>query len=211
MEGPEIVTLAFKFNEGKIDGNDLKRKVEENQLTKAQRRKIAKMAKKLHKKSEENGELTERQKLRLLTKEKKKLPKLSRDDRKKKFQSELDKKREQEMAKYTVCLGCRQKGHFVKDCPNKIVSDEQRFYDRDVLCYYCGSRDHALRNCPTKGDSTDLPYAKCFICLEMGHLSKQCSNNNNGLYPKGGSCHICGEITHLARNCPLRDESDEER
>jgi hypothetical protein len=209
------VAYAKDLNNGILTGNDLKQKVEKNIITNTERRKITKLAKKLKGggltgKEGETLELTERQKLRRTVKEKKMLPKLDKDTRRKKY---LDQMHEKESSKFVTCLGCRKKGHYLKDCPEKPINGMVQTGVTSHICYYCGSRDHALRDCSSNPDpynKTNLPFAKCFICQQTGHLSKYCPNNEHGLYPKGGCCHICGELTHLAKNCPLRPNDDED-
>ncbi|RYZ83929.1 MAG: hypothetical protein EOP04_19000 [Proteobacteria bacterium] len=138
-------------------------------------------------------------------KEKKKLPKLTNEDRKRRYHDMLEEQREQEAAKFTVCLGCRKRGHFLKDCPKANT----RTHDSAIYCFNCGSHDHTLKSCPDERDrSGRLPYAKCFVCQALGHLSRDCPENANGLYPKGGCCHICFQKNHLARDCPDKPKDD---
>lgn len=196
--------LSNQLKTGQISGNDLAKMVESNQITKSERRKITRMANA----AKNEKELTERQKLRLAVKEKKALPKLTNEDRKRKFQKDLDSEREKESAKFTICLGCRKRGHFLKDCP-KAALVEVNVKESVVICFNCGSGDHSLKNC-TKKRSVDgsLPFATCFICKQMGHISKDCKQNANGLYVNGGCCHICLKKTHLVKDCPERSEED---
>ena len=203
----EITNYIEQLNSNAINGNDLANFVEKGIISKQERRKITKLAK-------EYATLTERQKLRRAVKEKKALPKLTSADRKRKYHDEVDKEREEEKAARTVCLGCRKRGHFIKDCPFKTHQNEEIVIDerQKLICYNCGSADHPLRECPkprTKDGS--LPYAKCFICKGSGHISRDCPENPNGLYPKGGCCHICLQKTHLVRDCPERTEEDIQR
>ena len=196
----ELLKYAKDLQKGELSGNDLKQKVESGMLSKQERRKITRMAKKLAGESQ----LTERQKLRREVREKKMMPKPDKEQRRRKYLEGIDRRREIESAKFSVCLGCRKRGHILKDCPNKPILSERKGIH---ICYFCGSKEHSLKNCSTyNGDDRNLPFAKCFICNETGHLSRNCSSNTHGLYPKGGSCHICGEMTHLAKNCPKREE-----
>jgi hypothetical protein len=193
-----IQELGRRYSAGEIDGNSLADMVQNGEITKSQRRKIVKLKK--QKEKETTTELTERQKLRLAVKEKKTRPKLTKDERKKKFQAEtLDQDREEAKSKFAVCLGCRKRGHLLKNCPEE---------KKDVgICFNCGSSGHPLRLCP-KPRGPVLKFAKCFICGNSGHISRECPENANGLYPRGGCCHICLQKTHLVKDCPHRTEEE---
>ncbi len=198
----DLEKIARQLKLGIIGGSDLKNKVENNEISKGDRRKIVKLVERWTK--VEN--LTPRQQQRLAVKEKKKLPKLTREERRQRFQKDLDREREQEQANFTICLGCRKRGHFVKDCPKRQMAEMQADQCSQI-CFNCGCVAHTLKNCPLPRDSTGkLPFAKCFICKESGHISRDCPENANGLYPKGGCCHICYQKTHLAKDCPDRKE-----
>ncbi len=171
-------------------------------MSKAERRRITKQASKPVK------ILTERQKLRLEVKAKKALPKLTRDERRQKYlELELINDREKEQERYAICLGCRERGHVLKNCPNKNVI---KYDARNEICFNCGSKEHALRACPLPKKMGHLPFANCFICKNNGHIARDCPENPNGLYPNGGCCHICLQKTHLVRDCPERTEEDKE-
>jgi len=164
--------------------------VDNNEITKTDRRKITKLASK--------KELTARQKLRLEVKEKKKQPKLTRDDQINKYAVRNEKK--EIVNRNTICLGCRGNGHLLKDCPHK---DNNSIQAENRICFNCGSTVHALKLCPeARKEDGSLPFATCFICNGVGHLSRYCPQNTNGLYPHGGCCHICLKKDHLAKNCP---------
>jgi Zinc knuckle len=152
---------------------------------------------------------------------KKQKPKLTHDQRKEKFTAlavkarEKQQKREQKRTGYQgssysdgnsgadgpnadklYCLGCRGKGHVIKDC-KKSKSNTIG------MCFNCGSTEHTLHSCKEKKDkSGKLPFAECFVCGQKGHLSSQCSQNEHGIYPKGGCCKICSSKHHLANQCP---------
>jgi zinc finger CCHC domain-containing protein 9 len=223
----DLEKLASQYFDGKISGKDLSQMVDGNELTKSERRKVVKISEKL-KKNQHAGvkkEMTPRQKLRLQVKEKKSLPKLSKEDRRKKFQKDLDSQREKESANFTVCLGCKKRGHFVKNCPKLDMCLPTVVESSDGVCFNCGSREHTLKNCDkerrdmgTKSSKYDrnngptlLPYAVCFICKQVGHIARDCPENANGLYPKGGCCHICLQKDHLVKDCPERTEEDKLR
>ena len=86
-----------------------------------------------------------------------------REERKQRFQTDLDTDREKDAANYTTCLGCRKRGHFLKDCPQ--VSSVAPSVDVKEVCFNCGSQAHILRDCPEKsnGRKTKLAFATCFI------------------------------------------------
>jgi hypothetical protein len=98
-----------------------------------------------------------------------------------------------------VCLGCRQRGHVLKDCPLR----GGRLPGAEVgICFNCGASDHALRDClEERAVDGALPYASCFVCGAKGHLSRSCPRGK-GLYPKGGGCKRCGSTAHLVADCP---------
>jgi hypothetical protein len=195
-----IPSMVNELVTGTLLGEDLKIMMEKNEISKTERRKIVKLAKT---KKIKLQSMSERQKLRMEVKEKKKLPKLSRTERLAKFRGDIEAERKSTAALFTICLFCRRKGHFVKDCPDKAMSKSEQDTHSKLLCYNCGSRSHCLRNCPESLDPTgQLPYAECFVCKQSGHLSRNCPNNQHGLYPNGGCCHICSSVFHLARNCP---------
>lgn len=204
----DLDKYVVSYRAGDLSGKALADMVEAGTITKTERRKIVKMSAKPVK---EVVPLTERQILRLAVKEKKAQPRLSKDDRRTKFTNSLalekDKEREQEAANFTTCLGCRKRGHFLKDCPK--VNKNPLADNTSDICFNCGFSGHALRHCskPRAKDGS-LPFASCFICNKKGHISKDCSENPNGLYPKGGCCHICLQKSHLVRDCPERTEED---
>lgn len=206
---PDLEALAKQLTDGAIDGNVLATMVEKSEITKQERRKIGKISQALLKRAS----LTKRQLERRAAKEKKMLPKITKEDRKRKYHEVIESQREKEAANFTICLGCRKRGHFLKDCPKakKLAASESAPVDH--ICFNCGSTDHSLKNCLEPRDpSGKLPFATCFICKGRGHLSRECPENANGIYPKGGCCHICLQKTHLARDCPERTaEHDEQR
>ena len=203
----DIDQFVTSYRSGTLTGKALADLVVAGTITKTERRKIVKSSAKPVK---EVKPLTQRQELRLAVKEKKAQPRLSKDDRRTKFTNSLalekDKEREQEAANFTTCLGCRKRGHFLKDCPKVNKNSLAENVD---ICFNCGLTGHALRHCskPRSKDGS-LPFASCFICMKKGHISKDCAENPNGLYPKGGCCHICLQKTHLVRDCPERTEED---
>lgn len=206
-----------KMRNKSITGADLARYVDEGLISKSDRRKITK------KSSVIPPILTERQKLRLEVKEKKSLPKLTAEERRQKFLNmTVENEREKEQSRYAICLGCRKKGHLLKNCPYGSVSSSfpsssftpsysnNRYDARNEICFNCGSNEHSLRACPDPRKPGYLPFASCFICKGTGHIARDCPENPNGLYPQGGCCHICLQKTHLVKDCPERTEEDKE-
>jgi hypothetical protein len=99
-----------------------------------------------------------------------------------------------------VCLKCRKKGHFMKDCAETApISNPSH---SATCCFRCGSTSHSLKHCDKPNDNGELPFAVCFVCNGKGHLASACSKNERGIYPMGGGCRFCGSNQHLQRNCP---------
>ena len=89
------------------------------------------------------------------------------------------------------CLGCKRKGHLLKDCRKNKTQD---------ICYKCGSTQHCSRDCLLETEA--YPYAVCFNCKKSGHLASSCATKSTkGIYIRGGSCFKCGSTWHLAKNC----------
>ena len=217
----KVRELTERKRLGNLSGEDLKRMFENGEISKGERRQVVKFASKPIPK-----EKSARQLLRDEVRQKKQQPreKLSRDERKQKY-SDIDKveqEREKNAANFTICLGCRKRGHYLKDCP-KLANNGTALSDprqtshvigsnegqSQLICFNCGSTEHALRACdrPKKADG-QLPFATCFLCKKKGHLSRDCPENTHGIYAKGGACHNCGSTAHLARDCPERSEED---
>ncbi len=222
-----ILDLADRKRRGVLDGAAIAKLQRDGEITKSERRAIVKLA------SKPVVEKSSRQLLREEVKQKKAQPRerLTYEQRREKFTNvgTETEKRLAEAANFTVCLGCRKRGHFFKDCPKNPNSGNNATNTRgsaaidfnasndtagvmQLICYNCGSTEHALRACekPKSKDGT-LPFASCFICKQKGHISRDCPSNANGIYAKGGSCHVCGSKAHLARNCPERSEEDKAR
>lgn len=181
----------------------------DTELNKTERRRIAKQAKKLKLQAAKEANMTDRQRQRIEAKQKKVLPKLTRDDRKRKYQEALcEAPRIAEQSKKLFCLNCKKKGHILADCPDgKVegVTSSGGLVSTEKICYNCGSHDHALRTCRKPRDPQGkLPFASCFICKGTGHISRDCPSNENGLYPNGGGCLECGSKYHFAKDCPTK-------
>ena len=193
--------LLKSLQTGEIATAELASLQKDGKITKSDRRKLVKQFKKI-------STLSTRQVQRREVKAKKSLPKLSKVERYHKYVvGAIEEERKQHEANRTICLGCRKRGHFLKDCPNVQTNTLKE----PEICFNCGSSEHPLRHCPHPRDGDKLPFAKCFICKKTGHISKECPENANGLYPKGGCCHICFQKTHLVKDCPERTEEDKEK
>ena len=163
------------------------------ELTKAERRKIARQKKK-EKKAISKKVVKSNNK-----------PKLTKEERREKYTQKFKDKRDKTImskrSKGMICFHCRKSGHSAAECPDNN-DDENR------ICYKCGSTEHRLAQCPKLSNKKynlskeNLPFARCFICNQKGHLSGQCSMNEHGIYPKGGECKNCGSKSHLSLDCP---------
>ena len=210
-----MTDFVSKVRRGTLTGEALSKMVDKGTLSKSERRWIQKKAAK-----KEPPPLTPRQLLRKEIKAKKAQPrgKLSKEARNAKFSNvdETERARLKDEANFTICLGCRKRGHFLKDCPKLVVaavpdgggsSGGAPAAAVDGICFNCGKSDHILKDCKRPRDrSGKLPFASCFICRRTGHIARDCDQNPNGLYPQGGCCHICLQKTHLVRDCPERTE-----
>lgn len=195
----DIETLVEQVRNSVLDGQALAAMVAEGRISKGERRKITKLA------AMPKKELSERQKLRLAVKEKKAQPKLSKEDRRRKYLlDKMEEDRDKKRGEFTVCLGCRQEGHVLKYCPQVKATNSPL-----QICFNCGSNEHNLHLCPKPRVGTFLPFSTCFICDEKGHLSRDCPKNSRGLYPDGGCCHICKQATHLVKDCPQKPSDGE--
>lgn len=206
MESDNVANLAQQLKIGEINGSDLSRMVSEGSITKSERRKISKLA------AKPERVLTPRQLLRLEIKTKKSQPKLTREDRHRKYVTDKnDLLRDKQNQKHMTCLHCREHGHMMKFCPAlQDSSGKSNIGDKKLFCFNCGEVDHALRNCTAPQTPGYLPFAECFICKQKGHIARDCNDNPNGLYPNGGCCHICQSKAHLVRDCPRKKCDDVE-
>jgi len=203
----DLEEFITKVRKGELGGEALANMVKAGTLSKSERRLITRKASK--------PELTPRQQLRQEIKAKKAIPrgKLSAEERRERFRKldEVEEQRLKDKANFTVCLGCRKRGHLLKDCPKANPAAQAVAAAADGVCFNCGSSDHALRDCKKPRDRNGkLPFAFCFICKQKGHIARDCDNNANGLYPQGGCCHVCLQKTHLAKDCPERTEEMKE-
>jgi hypothetical protein len=203
----DITSLVKQYRGGDIDGKDLAKMEKEGTITKTERRSIVKLAKK-----DPPKELSDRQKQRLAVKEKKAQPRerLTFEERREKY-SDLDDQqmeRYKEASAYVVCLGCRQKGHYLKDCPmasSGAYDGGGQGYDNSY--YSGGDRGNRSRNnVPTVSGSDNKPSGGGLICFNCGandHALRACTVPRD---PKGAlpfaTCFICNGKGHLSRDCP---------
>jgi hypothetical protein len=112
------------------------------------------------------------------------------------------------LCSFQICLLCRERGHSLKNCPEKSEGNLKKF------CYNCGESGHSLSMCPKPIENGNLmhflylcfptvlslpnwfyslnmilytggtKFASCFVCKQQGHLSKDCPENKHGVYPK---------------------------
>lgn len=105
-----------------------------------------------------------------------------------------------------VCLGCRQRGHILKDCPK--AQGGALGQTAGVTCYNCGSTEHSYLQCSEEKIGNGWTHAQCFVCNGKGHLSRDCPKNaQHGLYPRGGGCKRCGSTQHLVKDCVTSSSS----
>lgn len=105
-----------------------------------------------------------------------------------------------------VCNICNTPGHFIKDCPQKVVKEGQPAHGEQPLsengvpsgyiCKICNVGGHFIQDCPQKQPKPmegQLPEGYvCKICQTPGHHIRDCPSkkptmfdetNNNGLLP----------------------------
>ena len=115
-----VEQYAKRVQHEQLKGADLATLEKDGTITKAERRKIVKLAARYVKEAIPVV-LTDRQKWRLQVKEKKAQPrqKMTADARKAKFTDadEQEEERKKEASNFVICLGCRKRGHFLVDCP----------------------------------------------------------------------------------------------
>ena len=100
-----------------------------------------------------------------------------------------------------ICLGCRQRGHLLRDCPSAGAAALGA--GASGICFNCGapSSDHSLRDCPVpRAPGGALPFAACFVCGGGGHIARDCPRGR-GVFPRGGECKRCGSTRHTAAEC----------
>jgi len=199
---------ALRYKQGDLQGADLAQLEKDGSISKSDRRKIVKLAAKLA----EAKELTQRQKLRLEVKQKKQQPRqrLSYEERKDKF-SDLDEKLEERnkmSSQNVVCLGCRKRGHYLKDCPQAKTGS----YDgsrssgggmaagRTAVHAPTPTLEAAAANSSGNGGAGG---SICFNCGSPDHALRACHIPRD---PKGvlkyASCFVCKQQGHLSRDCP---------
>jgi hypothetical protein len=214
-----LADFVARYQKNELSGAQLAELEKAGTISKTDRRKIVKLAHKPPPK-----ELTARQKLRLEVKEKKAQPrkKLSYEERKEKY-SDVDervKERYDDAASKVICLGCRKRGHFLKDCPLALKGH----FDGSAS----GSGGDSKRNAKASpfssaadsqsATSSDVSAAVaaasssgnggtggsiCFNCGSADHALRACPvpRSEKGIL-KYASCFVCKAMGHLSRDCP---------
>jgi hypothetical protein len=67
---------------------------------------------------------------------------------------------------FQICLLCRERGHSLKNCPDKSEGNLKKF------CYNCGESGHSLSKCPKPIENgnphtliVDIPGALCLLVV----------------------------------------------
>jgi hypothetical protein len=67
---------------------------------------------------------------------------------------------------FQICLLCRERGHSLKNCPDKSEGNLKKF------CYNCGESRHSLSKCPKPIENgnphtliVDIPGALCLLAV----------------------------------------------
>ncbi|KAI3995960.1 hypothetical protein MKX01_037457, partial [Papaver californicum] len=81
----------------------------------------------------------------------------------------------------TMCLNCKEHGHFANECSN------------DHICHLCNKVGHLARECSASGASVH-DQRICNNCFKPGHFAAECNNDK--------ACNNCCKPGHLARECP---------
>lgn len=186
----DVDKLVEKVSSGELTGFQLKKLMDDGQISKSERRKITKMVAK--QKTNPTSKKTN-------TKKAASAPSDSNSDKIEK-NINADESHTKNEKNSLICLRCRETGHLMKNCPLNKKTDGKK-----VICFNCGSTDHTLKDCKSPRGSS-LPFASCFICNGTGHIARDCPHNNNGLYPNGGCCHVCGKNDHLVKDCPKAEK-----
>jgi hypothetical protein len=217
-----LATFVARYLANDLSGAQLAELEKAGTISKTDRRKIVKLAHKPPPK-----ELTARQKLRLEVKEKKAQPrkKLSYDERKEKY-SDVDervKERYDDAASKVVCLGCRKRGHFLKDCPLALSGqfdgsggggDSKR--NSKASPFSSGAADSkapssavaanasaAVAVAASSSGNGGTGGSICFNCGSSDHALRACPvpRSEKGVL-KYASCFVCKAMGHISRDCP---------
>lgn len=112
-----VESLAAAVKSGTLSAVDVARMEKEGAISKTERRKVSKLLKK------QGKVLTPRMQLREETKMKKRLPKLTNEDRRKKYVADvIEQERLASTAARTICLGCRERGSTSNSPPLYVLT-----------------------------------------------------------------------------------------
>ena len=198
-----------RYRKAEITGAELAELEKSGTISKTDRRKIVKTAAKAPK------ELTQRQKHRLEVKEKKSQPrkKLSYEERKEKYSDVDDKIKERyaEASTHVVCLGCRKRGHYLKDCPLAASGQFDGSGDGGARRYGSSSSAHMVPSASasasaiaaTSSGNGGTGMSICFNCGSSDHALRACPvpRCEKGVL-KYASCFVCKAMGHISRDCP---------
>jgi hypothetical protein len=121
LEPFRLKNLTKQYDKGKVTGTDLADMVVKGEITKGDRRRIQRDAKKLEVKKNKEIEKAEKKKAKGRTG-----LGLSREERRDKFLGRTSQNEYKESK--SVCLGCRKRGHVLAKCQTWISERKQSLF-----------------------------------------------------------------------------------
>lgn len=111
------------------------------------------------------------------------------------------------LCSFQICLLCRERGHSLKNCPEKSEGNLKKF------CYNCGESGHALSKCPKPIENgnphTSILHIFWYFVSASGvtitALPMWFHSLNTIVYTGGtkfASCFVCKQQGHLSKDCP---------